>query len=310
MKRWIGISLVLLFIVSLCACRQKSAAESSAPTWQEQYDLGFRYLSEGNYEEAIIAFTAAIEINPKQPDAYIGLADVYIAQDDTAAAKKTLEDGLSACGENEGIQAKLQELDTYDTEAQAEYAKYFTANLIRPQELTINGVPFWEASVSDAEAVYPDGEIIPASEDNPYEQYTAFMYGTTGMRYDCLYAGYDDGGVLHSLSYHSFLSKGNEGFSTEVRDLQCGQTLSDVVTNLGLTDAATAEIAQVSNTGILIDADGQVVAFDCNDYDTSSSWRRIDIDFLDFIQDGYQVHIGLTFEDELLSDISFHINEV
>ena len=48
------------------------------PTWQSQYDLGLRLLSEGNYEEAIIAFTAAIEIDPKQAPAYVGRGDVYV----------------------------------------------------------------------------------------------------------------------------------------------------------------------------------------------------------------------------------------
>lgn len=51
---------------------------SKAPTWQEEYDLGIRYLSEGNYEEAVIAFTAAIEIDPKQVPAYIGRGDAYV----------------------------------------------------------------------------------------------------------------------------------------------------------------------------------------------------------------------------------------
>ena len=54
-----------------------ASACKSQPTWQEQYDLGIRYLSEGNYEEAIIAFTAAIEIDPQQALAYIGRADAY-----------------------------------------------------------------------------------------------------------------------------------------------------------------------------------------------------------------------------------------
>ena len=34
--------------------------------WQGQYDLGIRLLGEGKYEEAIIAFTAAIEIAPSR----------------------------------------------------------------------------------------------------------------------------------------------------------------------------------------------------------------------------------------------------
>lgn len=36
-----------------------------------------RFLSEGNYEEAIIAFTAAIEIDPSQERLYIGRGDSY-----------------------------------------------------------------------------------------------------------------------------------------------------------------------------------------------------------------------------------------
>ena len=48
------------------------------PTWQEQYDLGVRYLSEGNYEEAIIAFTAAIEIDPNKAEAYLSLVDLSL----------------------------------------------------------------------------------------------------------------------------------------------------------------------------------------------------------------------------------------
>ena len=62
---------IIIGMFSLSACGQ------SGPTWQEQYDLGVRYLSEGNYEEAIIAFTAAIEIDPKRPQAFIGRGDAY-----------------------------------------------------------------------------------------------------------------------------------------------------------------------------------------------------------------------------------------
>lgn len=48
--------------------------------------MGVRYLSEGNYEEAIIAFTAAIEIDPKRPEGYSGLANTYIAMGDYDSA--------------------------------------------------------------------------------------------------------------------------------------------------------------------------------------------------------------------------------
>ena len=62
-------ALILSCMLLLTACGQSGEA------WQEQYDLGVRYLSEGNYEEAVVAFTAAIEIDPKRPEAYIGRGD-------------------------------------------------------------------------------------------------------------------------------------------------------------------------------------------------------------------------------------------
>ena len=68
------LSLILVCLVLLSGCSQ-----SAEEQWQEQYDLGVRYLSEGNYEEAVIAFTAAIEIDPKRREAYSGLADAYMA---------------------------------------------------------------------------------------------------------------------------------------------------------------------------------------------------------------------------------------
>ncbi len=73
MRKILSTIFVLMSLFGLVACGQK------ATTWQEQYDLGVRYLSEGNYEEAIIAFTAAIEIDPKNKDVFIIRGDSYIS---------------------------------------------------------------------------------------------------------------------------------------------------------------------------------------------------------------------------------------
>lgn len=67
--------IVLLFFVVACG-------GGVSAKWQEQYDLGMKYLLEEDYEEAVLAFTAAIEIEPKLPEAYIGRGDAYVGLSD------------------------------------------------------------------------------------------------------------------------------------------------------------------------------------------------------------------------------------
>ena len=80
MRRLPALLLTLGLLLSACG---------GQGSWQEQYDLGVRYLSEGNYEEAILAFTAAIEIDPNRAEAYVGRGDAYVASGET-------EDNLAA----------------------------------------------------------------------------------------------------------------------------------------------------------------------------------------------------------------------
>lgn len=93
MRRTICAVLVMMLML-LTACGR------SASTWQEQYDLGVRYLSEGNYEEAIIAFTAAIEIDPKRAEAYAKAADAYEALGDIEHLLAILTQGVEATGDS------------------------------------------------------------------------------------------------------------------------------------------------------------------------------------------------------------------
>lgn len=96
--------------LGLCACEQGTSEQGASEqagnnvqtTWQEQYDLGIRYLSEGNYEEAIIAFTTAIELDPKQASAYVGRGNAYILSDET-------EENLAAAHVNYEMAIQLDE---------------------------------------------------------------------------------------------------------------------------------------------------------------------------------------------------------
>lgn len=81
MKRILSFALLICLLFSLAACSKDNATGSA--DWQEQYNLGIRYLADGKYEEAILAFTAAIDIDPKQAEAYIGRAEAYLGSGET-----------------------------------------------------------------------------------------------------------------------------------------------------------------------------------------------------------------------------------
>ena len=134
MKKVVGLCLLLALLLGLAAC-----GKSPEEKWQEQYELGMKYVSEGNYEEAVLAFTAAIEIDPKSADAYLALADVYEAQGDAESLQAILEQGLEVTGD-----ARFQErLDALAEAALAEEeeaeAQTVTVGGRRYTEITVQG---------------------------------------------------------------------------------------------------------------------------------------------------------------------------
>ena len=80
-------------------------------TPQELLSLGNKYLSELDYENAVVAFSKLIEIEPRNPQGYIGLADAYIGLGDIDKAIEILDQGLEATGDD-GIRRLLSELLT------------------------------------------------------------------------------------------------------------------------------------------------------------------------------------------------------
>lgn len=109
MKKWIAICLALLMLLPLTACGKRAEKQKLA-AWEAQYNLGIRYLSEGNYEEARLAFESAIEIEPKKGEAYIGIAEAYIALGQPEKAQAILEAGLAQAEEPINIQLLLDEI--------------------------------------------------------------------------------------------------------------------------------------------------------------------------------------------------------
>ena len=68
-----------------------------------------RYLSEQNYEQAVIEFQRILEIEPMNVDAYLGLADAYVGLGDTEKTLEILHEGFKRT-EDERLRKRINEI--------------------------------------------------------------------------------------------------------------------------------------------------------------------------------------------------------
>ena len=119
-KFFIGaVAIIAIALVAALALLLPKSAE--AGKLSAQLDLGDKFLSELNYEQAVVAYLAAIEIDPKNADALLGLADAYLAQGEYDKAEEVLEDALEELGGDaaETVKDKLEEVREAKKEAEA-----------------------------------------------------------------------------------------------------------------------------------------------------------------------------------------------
>ncbi|MBO5144296.1 MAG: VWA domain-containing protein [Lachnospiraceae bacterium] len=67
----------------------------------EQLELGQQYLLDMDYEQAIAAYEVVIELEPKNTEAYFGMADAYLAMGEPQKAVKILKRGYRETGDEE-----------------------------------------------------------------------------------------------------------------------------------------------------------------------------------------------------------------
>lgn len=93
-KMWIIIGIGALFLVIAAAAGFLAVHHTmSKKSYSESIKTAEKYVQEGNFEQAIVSYQNAIEDMPEEEDGYMGLADVYLQQDETSSAKVILKKG-------------------------------------------------------------------------------------------------------------------------------------------------------------------------------------------------------------------------
>jgi len=105
-----GILGVLLLVVLGVVITPHIISANKDRKVNEQLEEAQHFLDDLDYEQAIVAYEAVIEIDPMSVEAYLGLADVYVKSDDLDKAIEVLQSGYSATGD-ERLRSKLDELE-------------------------------------------------------------------------------------------------------------------------------------------------------------------------------------------------------
>ena len=160
-----------------------------------QLELAQRYLLEEDYEQAIAAFEIVIEIDPKNVDAYLGLAEAYVSADELGNAVRTLEKAAKQTDSEEVLvmlEMHTAEIEQRQLAAQraAEAAsavdaanavetttnvQYTTTETLTPEtEIVLRGF-----IVQDGDLYYYDetGNLVTGWFDNNNNQYCARIDG-------------------------------------------------------------------------------------------------------------------------------------
>jgi len=91
MKKLLSLALALALLLAFAACGAPTAIPNPPLI------LGEKYLTDLDYEQALLQFDQAITIEPKNPRGYLGKADALLHLDRQADAASALGDGAKQC---------------------------------------------------------------------------------------------------------------------------------------------------------------------------------------------------------------------
>lgn len=139
-RAWVIVGAVAIVVAALVI--GVAVYEFPSNRLARQLDLGQKYLEELDYEQAVVAFSQAIEIDPMNVDAYIGLAAAYEGLGDYETALAALDAGMQAAGEDKALKDALGDfLNAYSDVLMAE-GKHDELRALSESYAEVEGVDF------------------------------------------------------------------------------------------------------------------------------------------------------------------------
>lgn len=243
-----------------------------------QLELGARYLEEMDYEQAVAAYTTALEIDPRSADAYLGLAEAYVGLGEYDAAETVLQQGYERTGD-ERLKSYLEELisggyrgdeaasggtgadpaqggeGTLSGDGQENPVRLYqmfeegnAGGLLSWEEITFfgHGIPDLDYQTARelllANGFSLDSELYERHESD--HQYVQMELGGDGTYASIMQ--YDDKDVLALITYEHMDYYDGSIFVTQIREIGLRDSFAEVLSKLGFTntDAIDAYIRE------------------------------------------------------------------
>ena len=185
-RRWIKLCLVMVIAI----CVNTACAKSKEMNYQDYLDLGQKYLAEANYEQAIVAFSKVLELEPKALKAYGGLASAYINTENYEKAQDVLRNGIA-------VYESLEESEQTDA-----FKKIYEELLKLKEEIAgiFSGI---EAEVEESSAEIEKQSEMPSVDASLYNgSMVVEMYGGTGEYLGRDVYTYDEKGRMTTITWH------------------------------------------------------------------------------------------------------------
>lgn len=160
----------VIIVICFAVFALMSGRNSSANRIEELMDLGNKYLTEQDYEQAIVTYQEVIGIDPKCEEAYHGLADAYIGMEDYEMACSILSQGIERI-DSEELKAYLAEIEEVYVRIQEESsekkANEEIEQLAKDEELQKEGTVETEENAPED---LSQGTMIKESNDSASEE--------------------------------------------------------------------------------------------------------------------------------------------
>ncbi len=204
-KLVIGITAGMLLVAVVVIIAVLMASSSDSKKYARHMEAAQRYMDELDYEQAIVEYRAAIEIEPNNVEAYQALAEIYVQTGDYEAAIAVLNQGIGQTGSEElavyieEVQAAYEELQVL-AEASAQEEKTSINNVRiqeeQPKEIYEEQGSSVEASVREEEQIEIEQEEVHPDQEVPQEEMRDSQENTArnGEREETVYN--DDGSYI------------------------------------------------------------------------------------------------------------------